>query len=62
MEKKEFPAPIVISEIEGKIHIVYDQIEVDIPPAGPIPTDTPPLARRIFESFVRDLPSHLRAE
>lgn len=62
MEKKEFPPPIVISECEGKIHISYDQISVDIHPDGPVPGGTPPLARRIFEVFISDLPQHLRAE
>lgn len=62
MEKKEFPPPIMISECEGKIHISYDQVSVDIPTDGPVPGGTPALARRIFEAFTSDLPGHLRAE
>lgn len=62
MEKKDFPPPIMISECEGKIHISYGQVSVDIPAVGPVPLETPPLARRVFEVFARDLPDHLRAE
>lgn len=62
MEKKEYDPPIVITGGEGKIHISYDQIEVDIPRSGPVPVGTPPLARRIFEAFTCDLPGRLRAE
>jgi hypothetical protein len=62
MEKKEYTPPITVSGSEGKIHISYDQVEVDIPARGPVPGDTPALARRIFEAFTCDLPGSLRAE
>ena len=62
MEKKEFDPPIVIGQENGLIHIAYDQIEVNIPPEGPIPEGTPPMACRIFEALMSDLPGRLRAE
>lgn len=62
MEKKEYEPPIVVSEADGQIHIAYDQVEVDIPQGGPVPSDTPPLACRIFQALMRDLPGRLRAE
>lgn len=62
MEKKEYVPPITVSGSDGKIHISYDQVEVDIPARGPVPSGTPPLARRVFEAFTCDLSGVLRAE
>ncbi len=62
MEDKEYEPPITICEDHGKIRIAYDQVQVDIPPEGPVPSDAPPLVRRIFEAFAGDLPGRLRAE
>lgn len=62
MEDKEYEPPIIISGVDGKIRIAYDEVEVNLPKAGPLPADTPPLACRIFEAFMGDLPGHLRAE
>lgn len=62
MEDKEYEPPIVVSEADGKIHISYDHVAVDIPSTGPVPREVPPLARRIFEAFKCDHPGPLRAE
>lgn len=62
MEKKEYDPPILISETQGKIRISCDQVQVDIPKEGPVPSDAPPMFRRIFEAFTGDLPRPLRAE
>jgi hypothetical protein len=62
MEEKEYEAPIVISEVDGKIHISYDQVAVDIPAEGPPPSSIPALARRIFEAFRCDHPAPRSAE
>jgi hypothetical protein len=62
MEEKEYEPPIVISEMDGKIHISYDQVVVDIPADGPPANSVPPLARRIFEAFRCDHPAPRSAE
>lgn len=62
MEKKEYEPPIVVTEADGQIHIAYDQVEVEIPQGGPVPSGTPPLACRIFRAVMSDLPGRLRAE
>lgn len=62
MEKDEYLPPIMISEVEGKIQISYDQVSVDIPAGGPVPRDAPPMVCRIFRAFTADLPGDLRAE
>lgn len=62
MEDKEYDPPIVVSQVNGKIQIAYDQVSVDIPAEGPVPASAPPLARRIFEAFRCDHPARLRAE
>lgn len=60
--KNKYPPPIIVTEGEGKIHISYDQVEVDFPEEGPAPEDAPPLACRIFKALMSDLPGRLRAE
>lgn len=62
VEEKEYEPPIVISEADGQIHISYDQVKVDIPEEGPVPSGTPPLARRVFKALVSDFSGYLRAE
>lgn len=62
MEDKEYDPPITVSQVDGKIQIAYDQVTVKIPPDGPVPSEVPPLARRIFEAFKCDHPGLLRAE
>ena len=62
MEKKEYEPPITIREERGKIRIAYDQVQVDIPQGGPVPSDAPAMVRRIFEACSGDLPGCLRAE
>ena len=62
MEKKEYEPPITICKKNGKIRIAYDRVQVDIPQGGPVPSDAPPMVRRIFEAFTGDLPGSLRAE
>jgi hypothetical protein len=61
-KKKKYLPPISICEAEGKIQISYDEVTVDIPPNGPLPEGTPPLACRIFKAFMCDLQRDLRAE
>lgn len=55
MEEKKYPPPILVTESDGMIHVVYDQVSVDIPQNGPVPEGVPAMALRIFEGFRRDL-------
>lgn len=62
MEDSEYLAPIMVTESDGRLHITYDQIDLDFPSTGPVPEGAPPLACRIFEVFRHDLRPEFDAE
>jgi hypothetical protein len=61
MGDKDYPNPVLVTESDGVVKISYDHVMVDIPATGPVPTDTPALACRVFEA-VKDLRGDSRAE
>lgn len=62
MKNADYLAPVLVTESDGRLHISYDQIDIDFPSGGPLPEGAPALACRIFEVFRHDLQPDCRAE